>query len=223
MIWPRTRPPSIPSRQFRSRSVIGGVTARVFFLEDQTGIDDPHVGFNLHGIDVPMGLPMQAKKETSFTFVSHQTALPILVKVVFRLICFFIVVLPVMLVVSFQTWLVAVWLLIMTAMIQVLMQPQASRSTDVCWASLLRVLLILGPARVRSITSSADCRGGDEFFRRLRWRYEDGAMLSADRRLLVNHSGEQRVNAALPAAPPGVSSRRKTAETEGNPNRERRP
>jgi putative oxidoreductase len=157
-----------PVRKRRSRSIIGSmidgfvaacsfvpyalvalairlVMARVFFLDGQTRVDGPHVGFNLQGYDVSLVLPMQLKTETVFTFLTQYAALPVPSAVAAYLVGYAEFILPLMLVLGFGTRIAALGLLIMTAMIQVFVLPEALWTAHVYWAALLLVLLSRGP------------------------------------------------------------------------------
>ncbi len=161
-----TRP--VPASTRRSRSIVGSVVesfvaacsfipyalvalalrlvmARVFFLDGQTRVDGPHVGFNLQGFDVSVILPTQVKADTMFTFITQYAALPVPGAIAAYLVGYAEFVLPVMLVLGFGTRIAALGLLIMTAMIQVFVLPEALWTAHVYWTALLMVLLSLGP------------------------------------------------------------------------------
>jgi putative oxidoreductase len=160
-----------PPRKRRSRSIVGSVVdsfvlacsfipyalvalvlrlvmARVFFLDGQTRVDGPHLSASFHGFDVSVVLPMQVKAETLFTFISQYAALPVPGAIAAYFVSYAEFLLPVMLVLGFGTRAAALGLLIMTAMIQLFVLPQALWSTHVYWASLLLVLLSLGPGQI---------------------------------------------------------------------------
>lgn len=124
------------------------VMARVFFLDGQTRVDGPHVGFNLYGYDVSLVLPMQVKTETVFTFLTQYAALPVPGAIAAYLVGYAEFVLPLMLVIGFGTRIAALGLLIMTAMIQVFVLPEALWTAHVYWAALLLVLLSRGPGQI---------------------------------------------------------------------------
>ena len=163
--------PAAPVRKRRSRSIVGSVVdsfvsacsfipyalvalalrlvmARVFFLDGQTRVDGPHLGASFHGFDFSVVLPMQVKAETLFTFLGQYAALPVPGAIAAYFVGYAEFLLPVMLVLGFGTRIAALGLLIMTAMIQVFVLPQALWSTHVYWASLLLVLLSLGPGQI---------------------------------------------------------------------------
>jgi putative oxidoreductase len=124
------------------------VMARVFFLDGQTRVDGPRLGTSFHGFDVSVVLPMHVKAETLFTFLSQYAALPVPGAIAAYLVGYAEFVLPVMLVLGFGTRIAALGLLIMTAMIQLFVLPEALWTTHVYWASLLLVLLSLGPGQL---------------------------------------------------------------------------
>jgi putative oxidoreductase len=122
--------------------------ARVFFLDGQTKIDGPHLAYGFHGFDVSVILPMQVKAETVFTFMTQYAALPVPGAIAAYLVGYAEFVLPLMLVLGFGTRIAALGLLIMTAMIQVFVMPQALWTTHIYWAALLLVLISLGPGKI---------------------------------------------------------------------------
>ena len=124
------------------------VMARVFFLDGQTKIDGPHLAYGFHGFDVSVILPMQVKTETLFTFMTQYAALPLPGAIAAYLVGYAEFVLPLMLVLGFGTRIAALGLLIMTAMIQAFVLPQALWTTHIYWAALLLVLLSLGPGKL---------------------------------------------------------------------------
>ncbi len=165
-VFDTLRPP--PARRRRARPILGSVVdsfvaacsfipyalvalalrlvmARVFFLDGQTRVDGPHVGFSLYGFDVSLVLPMQVKTETVFTFLTQYAALPVPGAVAAWLVSYAEFVLPLMLMLGFGTRIAALGLLIMTAMIQVFVLPEALWTAHIYWAALLLVLLTRGP------------------------------------------------------------------------------
>lgn len=124
------------------------VMARVFFLDGQTKIDGPHLAYSFHGFDFSLIVPTQVKAETLFTFITQYAALPLPGAIAAYLVGYAEFVLPLMLVLGFGTRIAALGLLIMTAMVQIFVLPQALWSTHIYWASLLLVLLSLGPGQI---------------------------------------------------------------------------
>ncbi len=124
------------------------VMARVFFLDGQTRVEGPHLAYSFHGFGASVILPMQVKAETLFTFITQYAALPVPGAIAAYLVGYAEFSLPLMLVMGFGTRIAALGLLIMTAMIQVFVMPQALWTTHVYWALLLLVLLSLGPGKI---------------------------------------------------------------------------
>lgn len=124
------------------------VIARVFFLDDQTRVDGVHVPIDVQGFDLSVVLPMQVKAETFAIFFTQYAALPLSPVLAAHLVSAAEFVLPVMLVLGLGTRFAALGLLIMTAMIQFYVLPEALWTTPVYWASLLMVLLALGAGRI---------------------------------------------------------------------------
>jgi putative oxidoreductase len=124
------------------------VIARVFFLDGQTRVEGPRVPLNLHDIDFSVVLPLQVKAETFVAFLTHYTALPLPPLLSAYAVSYAEFILPVMLVLGLGTRFAALALLVMTAMIQVYVLPQALWSVHIYWAAILTVLLALGPGQV---------------------------------------------------------------------------
>jgi putative oxidoreductase len=128
--------------------VLRFVMARVFFLDGQTRVDGPHLSYSFHGFDISVVLPVQVKAETLFTFLTQYAALPLPGETAAYLVGYAEFLLPLMLMLGFGTRIAALGLLIMTAMIQIFVLPEALWSTQIYWASLLLVLLSLGPGPI---------------------------------------------------------------------------
>jgi putative oxidoreductase len=124
------------------------VMARVFFFDGQTRIDGPRVPLNVHDFDLSVVLPLQVKAETFAVFLNQYAALPVPPMLAAYLVSYGEFVLPIMLVLGFGTRIAALGLLIMTAMIQVYVMPQALWNVHIYWASILMVLLALGPGQI---------------------------------------------------------------------------
>jgi len=124
------------------------VMARVFFLDGQTRVDGLRLPLNVPGFDVSMVLPLQVKAETFTAFFTQYAALPLPPVLAAYLVSGAEFLLPVMLVLGLGTRFAALGLLIMTAMIHLYVSPQALWSTHIYWASMLMVLLALGPGRL---------------------------------------------------------------------------
>lgn len=124
------------------------VIARVFFLDGQTRVDGVHVPLEVQGLDLSVVLPTQVRAETFAIFFTQYAALPLSPVLAAYLVSAAEFVLPVMLVLGLGTRFAALGLLIMTALIQFYVLPEALWTTHVYWASLLMVLLALGPGRI---------------------------------------------------------------------------
>jgi putative oxidoreductase len=124
------------------------VIARVFFLDGQTRVDGPRFPLNLHDFDFSVVLPLQVKAETFAAFLTHYTALPLPPMLAAYAVSYAEFILPVMLVLGLGTRFAALALLVMTALIQVYVLPQALWSVHIYWAAILTVLLALGPGQV---------------------------------------------------------------------------
>jgi putative oxidoreductase len=124
------------------------VMARVFFLDGQTRIDGPRVPLNVHDFELSVVLPLQVKAETFAAFLIQYAALPVPPMLAAYLVSYAEFILPICLVLGFGTRFAALGLLIMTAMIQIYVMPQALWSVHVYWASILMVLLALGAGQI---------------------------------------------------------------------------
>ena len=124
------------------------VMARVFFLDGQTRIDGPRVPLNVHDFDLSVVLPLHVKAETFTTFLTQYAAVPVPPMLGAYLVSYAEFILPIMLVLGLGTRFAALGMLIMTALIQVYVMPQALWSVHVYWASILMVLLALGPGQI---------------------------------------------------------------------------
>jgi putative oxidoreductase len=124
------------------------VMARLFFLDGQTRIEGPRVPLNVQDFDFSVILPLQVKAETFGMFLTKYAALPVPPVLGAYLVSYAEFILPIMLVLGFGTRFAALGLLIMTALIQIYVMPQALWSVHVYWAAILMVLLSLGAGQI---------------------------------------------------------------------------
>ena len=124
------------------------VMARVFFLDGQTRVSGPRYWLSFYDFDFSVVLPMQVKAETFTAFLTQYAALPVPPMLAAYAVSYAEFILPVMLVIGFGTRFAALGLLIMTALIQLYLMPQALWSVHVYWASMLLVLLSLGAGSI---------------------------------------------------------------------------
>lgn len=122
--------------------------ARVFFLSGQTKIEGPRVPLNVQDFDLSLILPLQVKAETFALFASKFAAVPVPPVLAAYLVSGAEFLLPILLVLGLATRFAALALLIMTAMIQLYVLPGALWSVHIYWASILLVLLSLGPGQI---------------------------------------------------------------------------
>jgi len=124
------------------------VMARVFFLDGQTRINGPRFSLStqdlLPGFDFSVVLPMEVKAQTFGAFLTQYAALPVPPMLAAYLVSYAEFILPIMLVLGLGTRLAALGLLIMTALIQIFVLPQALWSVHIYWAAILMVLLSRG-------------------------------------------------------------------------------
>lgn len=123
------------------------VMARLFFLDGQTKVTGPRVPLNVQDFDLSVVLPLQVKAETFSAFL-HYVALPVPPVLAAYLVSYAEFILPICLLLGFGTRFAALGLLIMTALIQVYVVPEALWTVHVYWASILLVLLSRGSGQI---------------------------------------------------------------------------
>ncbi len=122
--------------------------ARVFFLDGQTRVDGPFVPVNVQGFDFSFVLPLHVKALSYSSLLTGYLPLPVPPGLAAYLIGGAEFLLPVMLVIGFGTRVAALGLLIVTALLQIYVMPQALWSAHIYWASILLVLLSCGPGQL---------------------------------------------------------------------------
>lgn len=122
--------------------------ARVFFLDGQTRIDGPRLPLDIQGFDLSVVLPAQVKAETFTAFLTQYPPLPVPPVLAAYALSYAEFILPVMLVLGLGTRFAVFGLMIITALIQVYVLPQALWSTHIYWAAILTVLLSRGPGAI---------------------------------------------------------------------------
>ena len=123
------------------------VMARLFFLDGQSKVTGPRVPLTVQDFDLSVVLPLQVKAETFSAFLTY-AALPVPPVLAAYLVSYAEFILPICLVLGFGTRFAALGLLIMTALIQVYVMPQALWSLHIYWAAILLVLLSLGAGQI---------------------------------------------------------------------------
>ena len=103
---------------------------------------------NLHGFDFSFVLPLQVKAVTYTAFLTGYLPLPVPPALAAYLVGGAEFLLPIMLVLGFGTRIAALGLLIVTALIQLYVMPQALWTAHVYWAAILLVLISRGPGQV---------------------------------------------------------------------------
>ena len=122
--------------------------ARVFFLDGQNRIEGPRYAANVLDIDLSVVLPLQVKAETFTAFLTQYAALPVPPVLAAYLVSYAEFILPIMLVLGLGTRFAALGLLIMTALIQIYVMPQALWTVHIYWAAILLVLLSRGAGQI---------------------------------------------------------------------------
>lgn len=123
------------------------VMTRVFFVAGQSKIEGPRVSLDRFGLDGAVMLPMAVREATVQAF-ELMANLPIPAWIVAHGVSYAEFILPICLVLGLATRFAALALLIMTVLIQVFVAPEALSSTHVYWASILLVLISLGPGLI---------------------------------------------------------------------------
>lgn len=124
------------------------VMARVFFFDGQTRVTGPQVPLNVYDFNVSVVLPVQVKAETFAAFLTQYPPMPVPPVLAAYLVSYAEFILPIMLVLGFGTRFAALGLLIITAMIQIYVMPQALWSVHIYWAAILMVLLSRGAGAI---------------------------------------------------------------------------
>ena len=124
------------------------VMARVFFLDGQTRVAGPRVPLNVQDFDFSVVLPLQVKVETFGAFLTQYAALPVPPVLGAYLVSYAEFILPICLLLGFGTRFAALGMLVMTALIQIYVMPEALWTVHVYWASILLVLLALGAGQI---------------------------------------------------------------------------
>jgi putative oxidoreductase len=121
--------------------------ARVFFLDGQTRVTGPRVPLNVQDFDLSVVLPLQVKAETFGAFLNY-SALPVPPVLAAYLVSYAEFILPICLVLGLGARFAALGMLVMTALIQIYVLPEALWSVHVYWAAILLVLLSRGPGQI---------------------------------------------------------------------------
>jgi putative oxidoreductase len=137
------------------------VIARVFFLAGQTMIEGPRVPLNVPEIlkgagvgwrlDWSVTLPYEVKAQTFAAFATQFSTVPVPPVIGAYLVSYAQFVLPILLVLGLATRASALGLLVITAMVQLFVFPDALWTTHIYWAAMLLLLISMGPG-----TLSAD-------------------------------------------------------------------
>ncbi len=123
------------------------VMARLFFLDGQSKVTGPRVPLNVYDFDLSVVLPLQVKAETFGAFLNY-AALPVPPVLAAYLVSYAEFILPICLVFGLGTRFVVLGMLIMTALIQIYVMPEALWTMHVYWAAILLVLLSRGPGQI---------------------------------------------------------------------------
>jgi len=121
------------------------VMARVFFLSGQSKIDGTSYPLNIQDFGFSVTLPQSVQESAIKMF---EAKIPFVGAAVGYAFAYAEFVLPILLVLGFATRISALLLLIMTVVLQVFFAPEALWTTHIYWASILLVLMSVGPGQV---------------------------------------------------------------------------
>ncbi|HEX3442304.1 MAG TPA: DoxX family membrane protein [Pseudolabrys sp.] len=122
--------------------------ALVFFLDGQTRIDGPLVPLKVQDFSLSVTLPLGVKAETVNAFLTQIPPLPVPPALAAYVLSYAEFVLPILLLLGFATRFSALALLALTVALQLFVMPQALWTTHIYWASILLVLVSLGPGQL---------------------------------------------------------------------------
>jgi putative oxidoreductase len=133
------------------------IMARVFFLDGQTKIigipvplnfQDLVQSLNLQGFNFSILVPLDVAPGTITQFMTKFSVLPVPPVLAAYLVSYAEFILPIMLVFGFATRFAAIGLLIITALIQLYVLPEALWSVHIYWAAMLLMLISRGPGQI---------------------------------------------------------------------------
>lgn len=124
------------------------VIARVFFLDGQTRIDGPRVPVSMWDFDFTVILPLEVKTAAFTDVIARMLGVPLPSGLGAYLIAYAEFALPIMLLLGFGSRFAAFGLLLVTALLQLFVQPEMLWTAHVYWMSILMVLLSLGPGQI---------------------------------------------------------------------------
>jgi putative oxidoreductase len=131
--------------------------ARVFFLDGQTRVEGPRLGYSIpgfdfhgvgfRGLDLSVIVPTQVKVSTVAALFDYLES-AMLSTFLAYVLCFAEFALPIMLVLGVGTRFVALGLLGLTVMMQLYIAPQALWTAHIYWGAILIVLMSLGAGKI---------------------------------------------------------------------------
>jgi putative oxidoreductase len=122
------------------------VIARVFFLPGQGLIDGPVIALSF--LNTSITLPMEVKETALRLFETQYANLPLPPATAAYLFSYAEFVLPICLMLGFATRLAAFFLLLLVALLQFYVMPDAWWTTHVYWTLILLVLMSAGPGAI---------------------------------------------------------------------------
>jgi putative oxidoreductase len=128
--------------------VLRVIMAWVFFADGQNRVSGLRLPLTWRDFDFSLVLPMQVKSETVTLFLMQVLPLPIPPVFLAWMLAGAEFVLPILLVLGFATRFAALSLLGLTVLFSLFLMPQALWTAHVYWASILLVLISLGPGQI---------------------------------------------------------------------------
>jgi putative oxidoreductase len=120
------------------------VMARAFFLSGQAMVVGPDIPLSIRGFEFSVILPAQVREEVLSGFTAQFATVPVSPVFIAYGFAYAEFLLPICLVVGFGTRVAAFILLVMTAVVQIYVEPDALWTTHMYWFSLLLVLMTCG-------------------------------------------------------------------------------
>jgi putative oxidoreductase len=124
------------------------VIARLFFFDGQSRVEGMRLPLTWQNLDFSFVLPMQVKAETVTAFLTQVPPLPIPPVFAAWVIAGAEFVFPILLMLGLMTRFSALALLGLTVVFQLFLAPQALWTAHIYWASMLLVLISLGPGQI---------------------------------------------------------------------------
>jgi len=120
------------------------VVARDFLLAGQANVVGPAVPLSIQGFSFSVILPAHVREETLQAFATKFATVPVSATLIGYCLTYVEFLLPICLVIGFGTRIAALFLLAVTVLLQVYVEPDALWTQHVYWFSILLVLMTCG-------------------------------------------------------------------------------